>query len=831
MDVPISERNDRVERGGEPKRDSAAEAALAADHAGKKDLVTEQKLADQQRKEGKLRSGVTKEFGSLILTGLESIGLGAAANLMRAALFDTSVKKDANGNGRTGNGVDEVKGSNGIRDIDPGFTPVRSDSARDSDSSFISKRSESAPNLDSGFTQKRPEHKDPSRAEVVDEKVFSPTASEGKGREFRYEGAQLTEVRSTYTGHTWKRSEVDGKEEWVNEKGTVWKGAFGVGPDGDLIFTPRDGKTAFVFTPDGKTLQVPVEEVQAKLVQGVIEAFYGPSYPATGVVSMTKLEAGTVKYGYKDGTKEKLHPNGEREVNFPDGSGYHSFPDGRKLVRHADGAEENLDEDGHTEWQKKRHPDGAYVVTDASGRLVEVVNAAADRHTTCQYGDNGNLTRIAGSFGVWTCEESWDGRIYWENGKTGEKFDGQMTVDKEGNVHQTPRELNAETRVWQLDGAEITIIRSNDNIVARDPSLEKATLGQRAETKITDHEARIQFQKDLREFEERAAKQSLSKEEIAETYRQVTRLLDFPGEQPVAEADRIKVVQQVMHLAAHPTECHQGYHNTCNVASIESRTYTRNPAAAAKLVADVATTGEFTTADGSVIRIDGNNLQKDPEALQGTHGRSYASQIFEVTAVNVHWQRETKRPYDERTIKLEKGSIRYEQRAPVPGMTPPDTGERLVDYSRNPPQVVVDGEGKPLHQPGLYPQNITEISNQITGKKERDMVITNVNQASGDSSITVGSEQALKDALAKAKERMPIIILVHTGNEPFFTDSGRGAAGGSGGWHVVNITDYDAANALVSVDNTWGDDKDRLTGNRRVSTADLYKATSERKST
>src|SRR5262249_37557927 len=131
--------------------------------------------------------------------------------------------------------------------------------------------------------------------------------------------------------------------------------------------------------------------------------------------------------------------------------------------------------------------------------------------------------------------------------------------------------------------------------------------------------------------------------------------------------------------------------------------------------------------------------------------------------------------------------------------------------------------------------DITDVSNQITGKKERDIIIRNTERIGGDSTLRVDSEQALKDALVSAKEkgRLPIIISVDTGNEPFFTDSGAkaaggagaDAAGGSGDWHAVNITDYDAASGLVSVDNQWGTNNDRLTGDRRISLADLYRAT------
>jgi len=71
--------------------------------------------------------------------------------------------------------------------------------------------------------------------------------------------------------------------------------------------------------------------------------------------------------------------------------------------------------------------------------------------------------------------------------------------------------------------------------------------------------------------------------------------------------------------------------------------------------------------------------------------------------------------------------------------------------------------------------------------------------------------------------------MIHTGYEPFFSDSGAASAGGSGGWHFVTITGYDASSGLVSVDNQWGERNDRLMGDCRVSTADLYRATTPKK--
>ena len=52
-----------------------------------------------------------------------------------------------------------------------------------------------------------------------------------------------------------------------------------------------------------------------------------------------------------------------------------------------------------------------------------------------------------------------------------------------------------------------------------------------------------------------------------------------------------------------------------------------------------------------------------------------------------------------------------------------------------------------------------------------------------------------------------------TNNEPFFNDSGRGTAGGSGDAHFVTITDYDEKTGNVYVDNQWNKAADHGQGN------------------
>jgi len=506
--------------------------------------------------------------------------------------------------------------------------------------------------------------------------------------------------------------------------------------------------------------------------------------------------------------------------------------------------------------QETTFRDGSVLVNMTDGTGYSGMPGGTENHFGPNPEDNYQITSDGGIVRTYPGD---DKRTTWDNGVVKTEYpdgSGKIRTSQEGGTysehHWGPRAEQNYDLIKTAAGGWMVIEQPGDAQIdetgAKDPRVDSAKLDELAENKITDPERRANFQADMHKFGERAARQGLSQEQIAETYEQISRLLDTPGEQPVTQTDRIKLAQEVMHAAAHPTECDQGYHHTCSVASLEVRTYARDPAAAARLVADVATTGEFKTADGSMIKIDSNSLQRDFEAGKSDHttgDRNYASQIFQVTAANIYWQRQDKRPYDQIGLlegigmifgltdgnKIDKGSIHYEQCAPVPGMHPPGTGERLVDYSRNPPQLVVDSNGDPVDFPDLTSDDITDVSNQITGKKERDITIRNKERIGGDSSIRVGSVQDLEDALASAKDkrRLPIIISVHTGNQPFFSDSGADAAGGSGDWHAVNITDYDAASGLVSVDNQWGTNNDRLTGDRRISSADLYKATSSPK--
>jgi hypothetical protein len=140
---------------------------------------------------------------------------------------------------------------------------------------------------------------------------------------------------------------------------------------------------------------------------------------------------------------------------------------------------------------------------------------------------------------------------------------------------------------------------------------------------------------------------------------------------------------------------------------------------------------------------------------------------------------------------------------------------------------VTGKEGKPERSPSLSDAALVEVGNAITGSPSNDWFFEHT-AVSENNTVHIDSQQDLeaKLAYAKAHGTLPIVIAVHTGNEPFHTDSDGGTAGGSGGesggWHVVNVTDYHPGPpATVAIDNQWGSGADHF-GKNEITARQLY---------
>lgn len=328
-----------------------------------------------------------------------------------------------------------------------------------------------------------------------------------------------------------------------------------------------------------------------------------------------------------------------------------------------------------------------------------------------------------------------------------------------------------------------------------------------------------QFIADMNAFEQRAREAGMSEEEIRDTYAQIIRLFDDPQAQLPADEQvanepllmawqRVDIAQQIMHQAAYPTSVDQGAHPTCTVASIEARMYTLDPSAAAQLVVDVALTGQYT------FEVDGEmqTVQVDPTAhgestdWSYTNGsrRSYASEIFETTALNVHYELTSRTGVESDYVYADDNSEADEFDRDSDGF--------VVETNRN-------GETTYRDFNGLPTVALVDIYNAISEEPDSDFVLS-----SGESEIDendvptgiaadteevmyVGSYAEFENLIATLAENgeLPVIVRVWTNGPPFDFDVE------SGGTHVLNITGYiPGSPAMIEVDNQWGDNDDFL---------------------
>ncbi|MBS2004190.1 MAG: hypothetical protein JST44_21975, partial [Cyanobacteria bacterium SZAS LIN-5] len=251
----------------------------------------------------------------------------------------------------------------------------------------------------------------------------------------------------------------------------------------------------------------------------------------------------------------------------------------------------------------------------------------------------------------------------------------------------------------------------------------------------------------------------LTDEQKAQTVKNVLELLDDGNDPSMDAAARIEMpkglyrtaaIQSAMHVAD-PDTINQYAHPTCALASLEVATYTRAPDVATGLVSEVLRTGKFVTTDGTVIQLDPMSLRPehgsefiDDVALNQhaspTQYRSYASQIFQTTAANIHWQTQTVNPDGQ---SVPRGTLRYELRyAPNATEDSPPTGY-VVDYSGEKP--------KYWEAPGYSEVQMQNINELISNQLNYEFIPQNV----------AASEDHLKRFLgAMPADRMPITAAV-----------------------------------------------------------------------
>jgi hypothetical protein len=289
---------------------------------------------------------------------------------------------------------------------------------------------------------------------------------------------------------------------------------------------------------------------------------------------------------------------------------------------------------------------------------------------------------------------------------------------------------------------------------------------------------------------------------------------------------RQQLASDIMRQVENPFSINQGQHNTCAFAATEARTYTVNPRAAVELIRQVATTGMYVTAHGEKIKIDKSNLAPDNEAVSGGSGaRSYASQLFQITAANIYWQRQKQDP---RGIQCGQGAIHYIQKRPEL-VIPNDTGERLqIFWQDDTVETVVSDSGRPICEPCVSIAQVQEIGTLIAqgpGKQlGKQFVLADRKFDRSRKYIGVKSMEDLRKQLIECQQtnRMPLVAAVDISHGLFEAPSNTTQIHDfKPQWHAVCITTYDAQHDTVSVDNFWGAESDRI-GANSIALPELY---------
>ena len=404
----------------------------------------------------------------------------------------------------------------------------------------------------------------------------------------------------------------------------------------------------------------------------------------------------------------------------------------------------------------------------------------------------------------------------------------------------------------QTDAAKHTDATTNGARIEHkfDLESERARLERTVIMRIPNVAERQQFKDDVETLSRRAATRTppLTSDEVACTFKHVSDLLAASNNPrlPLTADDRLALAEQVIHQAARPESIYQGEHNTCNATTVEIGIYSRNPAEAARMVADMATTGHYTTMDGkthvSLKRSELTPLDKEAEnRITAAGDRSYASQIFQLTAVNAFYANHglTYTDAHGKDKIVPAGKIRYEQ-LPEKSQASNSSGsrvtyERLIDTSSG-KDVVIQSDWKkhtPEDGPDFNCPDIAALGDTITGKGSTLVIEHSDNRDANGPVRAFRNEAELQQLLTEAKQqgKLPAILGVDASQAPFSYDAGHATALDPSGemgmhLHVVSIMDYDDKSAKVFIHNpaSDGESTDHLTSKTGLDTLTVMEA-------
>lgn len=393
------------------------------------------------------------------------------------------------------------------------------------------------------------------------------------------------------------------------------------------------------------------------------------------------------------------------------------------------------------------------------------------------------------------------GKNPFERNKTGDnKAALSETADSEGDI----------------DSAKA--VTGKDIDVAREKLLENAnTFGP------TEKELKL----NLALFEFRCAMNQIPKKEVLDSYKEVSRILDGSKEHYMNAATRQFVAFSLVEHLGNPTTVNQANFDTCLYSGVERMVYGRHPAKGAKMVADIVCDGTLHDDKVKLIKNElPHNLSKD---------RSASNYLAQMGMQNLCLQLAP----SVRSRFNRAGDLRYSQLKTIDNGR---FGESVVDYGKSPARVMDKVSSQWFLGLTRGSEDAVFAYQELTGDRDSPVAIC----ANSTHTERLEANKIDKSAVLKAEDveglnqildnvrrenQFPIMAFVHTSNEPFYSDSGEGKAGGAGGitggWHAVILMSYNKNDQTVAVDNSWGEKADRLgliDGKPKIHVSTLLKA-------
>ena len=679
------------------------------------------------------------------------------------------------------------------------------------------------------------------------------TAADGSTRQFKTgpDGKEVVQESVTRNNKTesWTRGErlPNGNYTWTNDQNPAKK-------EERSSVTQEDGKLKVEY-PDGKKYQANTdgsERLENQKDEWYVNYTNGQPQEAKfadGTVRKYKFDApGTspksIEVTNKDGSVVNITRESEGVYNYKSKSSEMKWNVKFDVTR--DGTYKFVDNDEKGK-VTTRFIDGKKIVDDPSNKTVvetfkdETIKVTKDGKTTELVRDGKNAVNEVRDYASNTSYKK-NASGEWvpsaiDSAKPFKKLDdivrkGDAGLDENGNISFSDKD---GTQVRQAAGEKGSIVSSKEKTI--EAAMKNTTMSdadkETLRKNILEYSAREDvpakvksaFQEGLAKFAER---KDISDQEKAKTYKELNRLLESKSDKVFDAKDRGMLAAQLAWHVGNPESNAQGENPNCQVTSIRSLLLYESPSDFARMMTDVITTGQFVSADKTVIKPPASSFAVGKNSEESKFppddgSRTWMGKLSDVTIANIHWQRQTKAP-DGKLVN--KGELVYRQ---DPAGSRKDSGARLYHepgdgyiYAQK------SSDGKTIEQPTLYANDIAATFKQIAtyAKESPILAVKRQDIHSGPNVGLAQSEEELHNMLSK--DRGPHIAQMWTGTDWCWREPARKynfkPKDETDGEHVLIVKDYDPVTRTVSVDNSWSSKYDRVAPERRISLHELYKS-------